>query len=100
MQPTDPSAQEKIQQRRLVASLHGIALLLLALHLYVRTFPPTPAPIPEASDPEAAWWGFWQVTYAPAWALWIGTGIVVGLIVFAWREMGSMGRKGERGQGR
>ncbi|MEZ4714629.1 MAG: hypothetical protein R2851_00830 [Caldilineaceae bacterium] len=38
--------QRIFRQRVLMAALHGVALLLLGLHLYVRTLPPTPAPIP------------------------------------------------------
>ncbi len=61
----------------LVAGLHAVALAVLALHLYVRTLPPTPTAIPAAESAEAAWWGLWPATYAPAWAVWVGALAVV-----------------------
>lgn len=68
----------------IVAGLHAITLTLLALHLYVRTLPPTPQPIPAPGDAEAAWWGLWPVTYVPGWALWAGVMAVVAAIAYAW----------------
>jgi len=70
--------------RRLVAALHVVALILLGLHLYVRTLPPTPEPIPPPASAEAAWWGFWPVTYLPAWAVLAGVIAVVGAIAVYW----------------
>ena len=67
-----------------MAALHGVALLLLGLHLYVRTLPPTPAPIPTPQDAESAWWGLWPVTYVPAWVVWCGALAVMTAIVWAW----------------
>ncbi len=72
------------QHHTVVAGLHLIALLLLGLQLYVRTLPPTPTPIPESGSPEAIWWGFWPVTYAPSWAVVIGAGLVIGVILLFW----------------
>lgn len=69
---------------RLVAALHVVTLILLGLHLYVRTLPPTPAPIPSPDSAEAAWWGFWPVTYLPAWAVLAGGIAVVGFIAAFW----------------
>lgn len=66
-------------QRQLVAGLHLLTLLLLALHLYVRTLPPTPTAIPEADAAESVWWGLWPVTYAPTWIV-----ITVALLLTAW----------------
>ena len=67
-----------------MAALHGVALLLLGLHLYVRTLPPTPTPIPTPHDAESVWWGLWPVTYAPAWAVWSGALAVIAAIAWAW----------------
>lgn len=76
------------RQRWLVASLHLLTLLLLALHLYVRTLPPTPTALPEAATAEAAWWGLWPVTYVPAWTLFLATFLISGWIVGWWvREL-------------
>lgn len=72
------------RQRWLVATLHLLTLLLLALHLYVRTLPPTPTAIPEADTAEAAWWGLWPATYAPAWAIILATSLIVGWMVIWW----------------
>ena len=75
-------------QRWLVASLHLLTLLLLALHLYVRTLPLTPTPIPEADSAEAAWWGLWPVTYVPLWAIFLATLLISGWMVGWWaREL-------------
>jgi hypothetical protein len=68
----------------LVALLHGVGLALLALHLYVRTLPPTPTAIPAPTDAEAAWWGFWPVTYLPEWAVWAGGLAVIGATALWW----------------
>lgn len=70
--------------KNLVVALHGVALILLGLHLYVRTLPPTPTPIPPPGSAEAAWWGFWSVTYLPAWAVLAGVIAVVGAIAEYW----------------
>jgi len=71
-------------QRRIVAGLHGITLILLGLHLYVRSLPPTLTPLPDPNSAEAAWWGFWPVTYAPTWTVVLGTMIVLGAIGLFW----------------
>jgi hypothetical protein len=68
----------------LAAALHGVALALLGLHLYVRTLPPTPDPIPAPDSAEAAWWGLWPVTYLPTWAVAVGAAAVLGAIVLYW----------------
>lgn len=72
------------RQQWLVASLHLLTLLLLALHLYVRTLPPTPTALPEAASAEAAWWGLWPVTYVPVWAVFLATLLISGWIVGWW----------------
>ena len=72
------------QHYRLVALLHGVGLALLALHLYVRTLPPTPTAIPAPDSAEAAWWGFWPVTYLPDWAVWAGVLAVLGTMAAWW----------------
>jgi hypothetical protein len=70
--------------RLAVAGLHALGLALLALHAYVRTFPPTPTPLPADSDPEGRWWGLWPVIYLPAWLFWSGAAAVIGLMVWGW----------------
>lgn len=76
----------RYSQRWLVASLHFLTLLLLALHLYVRTLPPTLTAIPEAASAEAAWWGLWPVTYVPAWAIFLATLLIIGWIIIWWAK--------------
>lgn len=56
----------------------------MGLHLYVRTLPPTPEAIPSPDSAEATWWGFWPVTYLPAWAALVGVLVVVGAITVDW----------------
>lgn len=85
------------QQRILVVGLHLIALLLLGMQFYVRTLPPTPTPMPAPSSPEAAWWGFWPATYAPAWAMVIGAAFVIGLILLFWCSEWQTRHSGDRG---
>jgi hypothetical protein len=79
---TPPQA---INTRVVIAGLHGISLLLLALHIYVRTLLPTSEPIPTAADAEAAWWGLWPVTYLPALWFWLGVIVVLATMVWSWR---------------
>lgn len=67
-----------------VASLQSVALALLGLHLFVRTLPLTPTPIPAPDSAEAAWWGLWPVTYLPVWAVGGGVLLVVGAVVLWW----------------
>jgi hypothetical protein len=87
--------------RRLVAALHLVTLILLGLQLYVRTLPPTPEPIPPSASAEAAWWGFWPVTYLPAWAVLAGVLAVAGAIAVYWFVGGKAAVSGtERGSAR
>jgi hypothetical protein len=72
--------------RRLAAALHVVALLLLGLHIYVRTLPATPDAIPTSTDAEAAWWGLWPVTYLPAWLFWLGVTLWLSFMVALWRR--------------
>ncbi len=72
------------RQQSVVAGLHFIALLLLGLHLYVRTLPPTPVPMPAAEHAESAWWGLWPVTYVPNWAVTLATVLMIGWISGWW----------------
>jgi hypothetical protein len=82
------SKRERRDQRILVVALHGVALVLLGLHLYVRTLPPTPDPIPASDSAEAAWWGLWPVTYLPVWAFVAGVLAVCVAVGFSWlREL-------------
>ena len=76
-------------QRRLALGLQGMALLLTALHLFVRTLPATPTPIPAPGDPESAWWGLWPVTYAPGWAVILGSLLVLAVTIGSWRSLRS-----------
>jgi len=83
-----PTAKSLDHPRLLVAALHLIALGLLGLHLYVRTLPPTPTPIPTPESAETAWWGLWPVTYLPLWAVLAGLVVVVAPILLYWlREL-------------
>uniref|UniRef100_A0A7C1JI74 Glycosyltransferase RgtA/B/C/D-like domain-containing protein n=1 Tax=Caldilinea aerophila TaxID=133453 RepID=A0A7C1JI74_9CHLR len=68
----------------LTPALHGVALALVGLHLYVYTLPPTPDPIPAPDSAEAVWWGLWPVTYLPTWAVAVGAMAVVGAILLYW----------------
>ncbi|MFN3335814.1 MAG: hypothetical protein ACK47M_25220, partial [Caldilinea sp.] len=61
-----------------------IALGLLGLHLYVRTVPPTPDPIPTPESAETAWWGLWPITYLPTWAVVMGVVAVIASILYYW----------------
>lgn len=79
-----PSTSRTGDERNLVIALHCVALALLGLHLYVRTLPPTPAPIPPPDSAEAAWWGLWPITYLPTWAVLAGVMVVVAVIVVYW----------------
>lgn len=78
------SPHNRWRARQIVAGLHGIGLILLALHLYVWTFPPTATPIPEAADAETAWWGLWPVTYIPMPWLILGTLAVLAAMIWGW----------------
>lgn len=78
------SAQNGRMQRSVVAGLYAIALLLIALHIYVRTLPPTPTPIPTASDAEAAWWGLWPVTLLPTVWFWLGIAAILATMIWGW----------------
>jgi hypothetical protein len=87
-----------LHQRILLLGLHGVALGILALQGFVRSFPPTPTAIPEPGSPENLWWGLWPITYLPGWVYSVGAGTVILLIVYAWwrelthREPSSLGR--------
>ncbi len=83
----DLTAPPRSWQRRLVLGLQGMALLLAALHLLVRSFPATPTPIPGPQDPESAWWGLWPVTYPPAWAVILGGLLVLAGVAWGWRSL-------------
>lgn len=82
------SNSERTVQRFLVAALHTVALILLGLHLYVRSLPPTPEAIPGSGSAEAAWWGLWPITYLPAWAVVAGAVVLLSSIILYWvREL-------------
>ncbi len=70
--------------RGVVVGLHLIALLLLTLHIYVRTLPATPQPIPAPTDAEAAWWGLWPISYLPPFWFWLGVVAVLATVGWAW----------------
>jgi hypothetical protein len=69
----------------LVAALQLVAVIVWALHLYVRTLPPTPTAIPAPDSAETAWWGLWPITYLPWWAIWAGTFVLLAMISW-WRR--------------
>lgn len=72
------------RQQRAVALLHGCALLLLGMHLYARTLPASPDPVPALHSAETAWWGVWPATYLPLWGVWLGVLGVCAPIVWYW----------------
>lgn len=79
---------KRVDEFKLLISLcHLTTLLLLALHIYTYTFPPTPTAIPETTDPEAAWWGLWPITYLPLWAVILGNLAIVLSILYAWTQI-------------
>ena len=69
---------------RLVAALHIVTLILLGLHLYVRTLPPAPGPSPPPDSAECVWWGVWPITDLPAWAVLAGVIAVAGAMAVYW----------------
>ncbi len=79
-----PQPSNESERRLLVIALQSIALIVWGLHLYVRTLPPTPTPIPAPGSAEAAWWGLWPITYAPAWSIWLGTLALLAFIGWWW----------------
>ena len=79
-----PQPSNESERRLLVIALQSIALIVWGLHLYVRTLPPTPTPIPAPGSAEAAWWGLWPITYAPAWSVWLGTLALLAFIAWWW----------------
>ncbi len=82
---------DTIDQRRLALLFNGLALVIVGLHLYVATLPPTPTAIPTATDAESRWWGVWPVTYVPGWLVIGGALIVVAVIVVAWQQRHNQG---------
>lgn len=88
-QKTAPSANDDHStqpafQKGVVIGLHIITLLLLALHIYIRTLSPTLEALPTPADAESVWWGLWPVTYlAPFW-FWLGVAIIVGTMLWGW----------------
>lgn len=85
MTATGFAARTRGRMQIVVMGLHVWTLVLLALHLYVHTLPPTPEPIPPAGSAEALWWGLWPATYLPAGWFWVGVGLVLGVLVWSWR---------------
>lgn len=82
----EPSGRDR--QRRLAAGLHLIALALLGLQAYVRSFPATATAIPEPGSPEARWWGLWPITYAPSGLFMLGAAAIIALMAWLWwREL-------------
>ncbi|MEZ4862333.1 MAG: hypothetical protein R3C14_13540 [Caldilineaceae bacterium] len=61
-----------------------LTCFLLALHLYVRTLPPTTTPIPADTSAEAAWWGLWPATYPPSWSVIVATLLLLCLTLGWW----------------
>lgn len=71
-------------QRSTAVALQVAALLLFALHLYVRLCLPPSAPnsVPDPSSNETAWWGLWPVQYLAPWQVAAGA-IALLLAVYA-----------------
>jgi len=74
------------QQRLLMFGLNLIALVLWGLHLYGRTLPPTPTAIPQPASAEAAWWGVWPITYAPAWVVTLMSLCLISVMLWGWAQ--------------
>lgn len=70
------------RQRILVAGLHLFTFVLLGLHLYVRSLPPTPTAMPAPESAETVWWGLWPVHYVPGWMVIAAASAVVGLMIW------------------
>ncbi len=83
-----PMTSRELRQRLSVAGLQAVALVLLALQLYVRTLPATATPIPTPESAEAHWWGLWPVTYLPGWLVAVGAVAVVAPILLWWTKTG------------
>ena len=82
----DHPKQQQPTQQRVIVGLHLIALVLLALHIYARTLPPTAEAIPTPADAEAAWWGLWPMTYVPTLWFWLGIAAVLVTMSWSWRN--------------
>ena len=78
--------RDELGQRLSVAGLQAVALVLLALQLYVRTLPATTTPIPAPESAEAHWWGLWPVTYLSGWFVVVGAVAVVAPILLWWTQ--------------
>ncbi|RIK47191.1 MAG: hypothetical protein DCC57_14735 [Chloroflexi bacterium] len=84
------------RDRWIVAGLHGIGLALLALHLFVRTLPPSATPIPEPGDAEAAWWGLWPVIYLATPYVIAGALAVLAAMGWGWARLARPGAPAAR----
>lgn len=82
--PRHDRVPDRRRDRTIVAGLHAIGLILLALHGWVRTLPPTPAPIPEPGDAENAWWGLWPVTDVPTPFMLLGALAILAAMAWGW----------------
>ena len=80
----ESAAGNDLPPRIAVAALHLIGLVLLGLHIYVRSLPPTPEPLPAPDHAEAYWWGLWPATYVPSAWFWTGVVLVLALMGWSW----------------
>ncbi|MEX1019392.1 MAG: hypothetical protein WDZ49_07020 [Litorilinea sp.] len=79
-----PAANRQTRATVLVLGFHLVLVTLTALYIYVRTLPPTPVPMPRPQHAEAAWWGFWPVTYVPDLLFTSGVILILALLIWLW----------------
>jgi hypothetical protein len=81
-----PDQPSRRLQHATVLALQFLALLLLALHLYVyfRLPPSLPNTVPDQGSVETAWWGLWPVLYLPPSAVLLGAALVVAALAGTW----------------
>ncbi len=81
---TRPAPVQWNRERRTLLLFYGLLLLLVGLHLYVRTLPATLGALPAMGEAESYWWGFWPVRYASGWAVGLGAGALIASMLWGW----------------